>query len=446
MSSTLLTRDLRAIRRVAPPDAPCEATLAIAENGSCLLVDSDNAVPAAAMRFVGAEHVWAPLDVFRRTDGHDVLMPRVVEPLEMFLERRRGSEMRAGEIVTLGCSILRGVTELRADDTAEPVAGRWWVTEAGRPVFVVATGDSVAGGAARMFEMLTEHAADRDLNRVLTDATGLVAVADAIELTDIERQLVHIAAPQPVELTTLGSQLQTTRASADALVPKRRAAFDRLLEPGGAREVSQPAAVVRGAVARLLGVVKERRESRRKPVPQSRKHRASKKRMWLVAVALGLTVVVVGTMWPDSNGPEGVTKVSAPTTEAPPQPGDADTEVPAPPAAEPAAASPAAPEVPEPAPPAPATIVAKEGQPEITAVATALLIAVASCEGEPTCAGLLSDATSAALVPHAGVVELIDDYGGIAVFSVTPPDASAVTVVIENRGDQWLIREVYEKK
>lgn len=75
-------------------------------------------------------------------------------------------------------------------------------------------------------------------------------------------------------------------------------------------------------------------------------------------------------------------------------------------------------------------------------MAAALLAAVGDCDATQTCADVLLDQELAGLVPAAGTIRLIDDYGGIAVFSVTVPEAAPITVVIEKRGEQWLIREV----
>ena len=55
-------------------------------------------------------HVLAPLDILRRQDGHDVLLPVCTERLEDFLLRRAGgAELAVGEAVTLAVSLLRGI-------------------------------------------------------------------------------------------------------------------------------------------------------------------------------------------------------------------------------------------------------------------------------------------------------------------------------------------------
>ncbi len=458
MPETLLTRDVRAIRRVAPPDAPCEATLAMIENAAYLLVDSDLELAQRAMKFAGAEHVWAPIDLWRRTGGHDVMMPRVVEPLEKFLERRRGDAMRAGEIVTLACSVLRGVAEL--GDEASAATGRWWATDAGRPVFAVAPGESIETASRRILELLTEHVDDRELSRILREAMVHGFVVDTAALVDSERRLVNIAAPQPVDLGYLGSTLETTRIpTSGSTVEKRRAVFDHPLEADGSARTQSLLLALRGAAARAVTGGRRRflsTSKRAKPHPANTFHSsqhgasatdthrpASKKRVWAFASALAIVVIGVGTIWPDE---EDSTHVS--TVDTGENPGSTATpgEIPTEGAAAEATVAPdvtseAAPVVPKPA--TSPVIVAKDGQPDITGFAVAVIASVGTCEVTSTCSELLTDPALAALVPRVGVVELIDDYGGIAVFSIVADDGVATTVAMEKRGERWLIREVY---
>ena len=62
-------------------------------------------------------HILGPIDLLRRTDGHDVLLPVCTELLSEFLDRH--PDLTAGEGVTVAVSLLRGVGEIR--DSAEEV-------------------------------------------------------------------------------------------------------------------------------------------------------------------------------------------------------------------------------------------------------------------------------------------------------------------------------------
>lgn len=461
MPGSLLTRELRSIRRVAPPDAPCEATLATIEQEAYLLVDCDHDLIARALRYAGAEHVWAPVDVFRRADGHDAMMPRVVEPLEMFLERRRSQAMYAGEIVTLACSVMRGLIELRHHDDGALATGRWWVTDAGKPVFAPTAGDPAAGASVRVMVLLAEHAQDRELVRLLADAEQACVASDIEQLADVERRLVLLAAPRPVDLGFLGSELETSalRAAPERVLAPRRAAFDRLPQAHDESRGGGLGAVAGELIAGLRSRVERLRPTRREPGRSSVRDRPAaarattqasargsarppRRRVWGLAIALAIIVVAVGLLWPDGESsseaePEQAGHAESVTPAAPPE-GSPSGDVVVPAEGEPSEATPApaaqSPEV--------AGIVPEEGQPELTLVAAALLAAVGDCDATQTCADVLLDQELAGLVPAAGTIRLIDDYGGIAVFSVTVPEAAPITVVIEKRGEQWLIREV----
>lgn len=482
MASTLLTCDLRVIRRVAPPDAPCEAALAMQDGVAFLMVDSDHERVAHLMSFVGAEHVWAPVDLWRRSDGHDVMMPRVVEPLEMFLERRRGDVVHAGELVTLACSVLRGLNEMYEHETNAAVTGRWWATDSGRPVFAIGAGDGAAVASARMLGMLAAHADDRELARCLVEAGDATAAGESSVRGEIERRLVQIAAPRPVELGFLGATLETARvfAQTSPVLPRRRAhreQSERNESPGRRASLFE---APRLSVMRVVEEVRQRMEGARArltrtstPQPHAVRDRAvvpigkavahkgndvvhkgkagaekpSRKRVWAFAIALAVMVIAGGMLWPDDSdsatpGPRAPVEASADeAVDAGAREAAAADGASA--GAEPVVPSATAQPAPKPVEPAAAAIVAQEGQPEITAEAVALMAAVGECDKPQSCTELLTDTALMPLVPRAGVVELVDDYGGIAVFSVTPQNAPAITVVIEKRDERWLIREVY---
>ncbi|MBV0895018.1 hypothetical protein [Microbacterium sp. NC79] len=475
MASTLLTCDLRVIRRVAPPDAPCEAALAMQDGVAFLMVDSDHERVAHLMSFVGAEHVWAPVDLWRRSDGHDVMMPRVVEPLEMFLERRRGDVVLAGELVTLACSVLRGLNELYEHEANAAVTGRWWATDSGRPVFAVGAGDGAAVASARMLGMLAAHTDDRELARCLVEARDATAAGESSVRGEIERRLVQIAAPRPVELGFLGATLETARVftQTSPVLPRRRAhreQSERNESPGRRASLFE---APRLSVMRVVEEVRQRMEGTRArltrtstPQPRAVRDRAvvpkgravvhkgkagaekpSRKRVWVFAIALAVMVVAGGLLWPDDGdsatpGPRAPVEASADeAVDAGAREAAAADGASA--GAEPVVPSATAQPAPKPVESAPAAVVAQEGQPEITAEAVALMVAVGECDTPQSCTELLADTALMPLVPRAGAVELVDDYGGIAVFSVTSHNAPVITVVIEKRDERWLIREVY---
>ena len=130
-------------------------------------VDAGALAGWAGWAFAGAEHVAAPLDVVRRRDGHDVLLPWCTERVTSLLARRHvvDEHLSLGECSTLVASVLRGIDELGEPGARE--RGTWWVTGEGRPVFVVGEGEAACTGAARVVELVAEGCRDRGMGRVL---------------------------------------------------------------------------------------------------------------------------------------------------------------------------------------------------------------------------------------------------------------------------------------
>lgn len=303
-------------------------------------------------------------------------------------------------------------------------------------------------------ELLVEHAQDRALTRVLVDGASMCATGQTAGFVDIERQLIQIAAPRPVELDHGGSSgepapplpLRAARGShrvpadggvtANALPPRAwRAVWGRVL--------TDPLRLWRDARARLapsrsvVAAPASRLPADRDPLGDPR--RPSKKRLGAVAALVAGAVVVVGLVFPDDDD----TSVSV-TSSAEGHPASEDTLASPTPAPDPSAASGGSvADSGQPPASGEAAIVPRDGQPELTMTAAALFADARDCEANVSCAELVTDPTLVERVPAAGVVEIVDDYGGIAVFSVEAPDLPDVTIVIEKRGEQWMIREIY---
>src|SRR5699024_7132518 len=72
---------VRRIRRVEPPDGPCPAARAVIGDGDpVLLVDALELAEWPGWRATGAQHLLAPVDVLRRSDGHDAVISDLREP------------------------------------------------------------------------------------------------------------------------------------------------------------------------------------------------------------------------------------------------------------------------------------------------------------------------------------------------------------------------------
>lgn len=123
----------RVIRMLDAHEGPYGGALVTWGEGVAVRTDARTLSGWEGWRHAGSEHVAGPVDLIRRADGHDVLLPWCRERVVTFLSRRRagGPELAVGEANTLVMSLLRGVGEL---STFGGIAceGTWWLTEEGR--------------------------------------------------------------------------------------------------------------------------------------------------------------------------------------------------------------------------------------------------------------------------------------------------------------------------
>lgn len=459
------------IRRVAPPESPFEGILAklapdvgdeaaardLAPAGDetvVVLVDAGLLQQWDGWSVDAAQHVVGPVDLARRSGGHDVVLPWCVERVDAFFSRRGAASapLAGGEVVTIAVSVLRGTAEVWQEitsarrgshDAPAGPPGSWWLTDAGRPVFVHALGDEgqpVEVGAQHIIESLSSACDDRTLVRLLEKAAALCDKPRQLArvIDDCESQFFASTAPRALATTVFPAALVR-----DLDVPALRPGADDVPIAGRGRITDVIAAHIDADIAdmvavRLGAMVKRMRER------LSRGHRLP----WVAAGAVAVLIVLGGVLWPASEA--GVTAAAeargAPSTPAP----AAAPEVPAGevPAAEVPVADMPVTEAPSAAPPA-------VPEHELVIEAGRLLDSLAVCRAASDEAACLGDITETpGLTPPRGavdlaaaqrVVTLVDDYGGAGLVQVAGAD-SAITaqlVVIVRREDKWLLRDVY---
>ncbi|MFT4157996.1 MAG: hypothetical protein QM630_08750, partial [Microbacterium sp.] len=228
----------RVIRVLAPGDGPFCGSLVGSGDGVAVMMDADDMQDWAGWSYAGSEHVVGPVDLVRRADGHSVLLPWCTSTVDAFLGRREanGAPLTAGEVSTLVVSLLRGVGEVAGGD-----AGRWWLTDGGRPVFVIGEGEDVRDAAASLIDRMRLAGGDRMLGRLLAEVHDGLAEGKGrprmppVQLERWEAALFELAAPRALDTSLHVSDtvrgIETLRGG--SLAPPTRRAARR--SPGATR-------------------------------------------------------------------------------------------------------------------------------------------------------------------------------------------------------------------
>lgn len=449
----------RTVRVLAASEGPFRGTLVSAGDGVAVLADAVELSGWSGWRYAGAEHVAGPVDLVRRADGQDVLLPWCTETVEAFLGRRTAIDapLTSGEVSTLVVSALRGVGEVH-DAAAD--TGTWWLTDGGRPLFVIGDGRDVRAGAAAIITLMRREGGDRALGRLLdTIHDGLIDGMARPQMPGAllerwEADLFEIAAPRALD-TALHApervrEIEALRDGAAGRVPVsrravRRAALGGVPAGSGRDAVSAKLTGVveaaRGALRALAErVARSRSEPSRARTRASRPHPGpSRGKKLAIAGAAAMVVVVGGARWPGGA-----------TGEATPAPSRPATQTPTVSSANPSAEEPVG-QV-DPGTPAPA-----DSADDPVAAATGLLEVITACAEQVDTA--CQDAVAAGSVgvvdavgtrpdgQAAPAVSLVDSYGDIAVVRViTEAEGSSaeLMVVLVRINEKWLVRDVYD--
>jgi len=297
-----LASGYRAIRTVRErEDAPWPGILARDAGGDAwLLVDAEVLGPTwGGWEAPPDGHVLAPLDVARRADGHDVVLPVCSERLEDFVRRRSGRvPLSRGEAVTLGVSLLRGCAQISArPDTA----GEWWLAESGRPV--LATDRSARRAFEASATVLAQVKVDPSAQRLWESALRAVSAerTSMHELAAAEEALFAIAEPEPLGTVTL-----TPRSAAESAPHAREQnrAAEQPAPDAPSRSIWQT--LIAGVDDDLADTVSRTTTALwRRLRPKEGAATAGKRRApWVVGGGVAVAVLSAGLLWPSSTGAE----------------------------------------------------------------------------------------------------------------------------------------------
>lgn len=463
--SSLVPGVHRLVRAVDGKEGPFAGALIAHEDGVAVSVPVAELAGWNGWAYSGSEHVCGVIDVRRRVDGHDALLPWCTQRVEVFLGRRRAAEelLAPGEVGTLVASLLRGVREL--GDEASETVGEWWLTGEGRPVFVHGGGGSVRAGTAALIDRIAPHTVDRATVRILDEVAAALRDRRHHPEDDArwEAQLFALAAPRalrtdvfaPEKVVDLVPRRSLRAGAVDGAEPRRLRARTIRERRDRWAPVRAGLAEVRGRSHELVARLRRRTDpeaSRGEPRDREAVHR-SRRRPLILAASLAAIVLVVGMMWPDGQEAEQADAATLVSDTA----GGRAAEGPR--AAEPTEASeapePPTAEMPEtPADPAPEQSASGDADDALAALPALLkMIEVCAAEQAETCPALSEGVALPVegLVvggPSASEATLVDDYGDVAVVKLIAGqeqrDAAAQMLVLERREQKWLVRDVYD--
>jgi len=438
----------RLVRAVDAHEGPHSGTLVVHENGVVLAVAAERLTGWGGWAHAGAEHVCGPVDLRRRRDGQDALLPWCTQRLETFLGRRRagGVLLAPGELTTLVASLLRGVHELGPD--ASDAVGDWWLTGMGLPLFFHGEGGASRVTTAALIERLIPHAADRATVRILEEMTTALRERRHPHDDDVrwEEQLFATAAPRALRMEDIVSEQvvdvrprQAREVADDAHGRTRRSrraaqTSNRLLRR--ARDAARRLMVaVRAGGSAVVAVRRWRTDAdSRRSAGDGRRSSSTRRRALLVAGAIAGLVLVVGLLWPQgqdsapANAVQGVQEPTAIVAEPSTTPAGDEAE----------------------------SGSEEQREEEALGALPRLLDEIAACvlAASDVCPAALADGLSmpvegsAVQGAAATTATLIDDYGDVVVMKLVPVDASAESsdqmLVLERREEKWLVRDIYE--
>lgn len=386
------------------------------------------AVPIAEVTGTGlwsaeGEHVVQPIDVVQTPAGARVLLPLCAHELGDLARRREAADtpFDPGEVVTLAVSVLRGAIAECAQHPGVACVGRWWLDEAGRPLFVhCGSGDGIVVASVSAIGMLRADALDARLAAALDDTVTCLEDDErrASSAASVEDALFGVAAPCAVATEVLSRRAATVHLEAgENTADDEPRLWERL---AGAWD---------GPLAGLLASTAAAFRPRRRPRGERSRGGRSRRGILLLAAGCAALVMAIGLLWPTNDPSDGassddpsssVTDVGAPTI-----------------AAEASTGADAAGQDAEPS-----------ASPDLVTLAAELLAAWRSCADDACRAGLQETpaalATTGAAMSASPAVTLLDDFGGLATLRVEDPTGAttAQIVSIVRRDEKWVLRGI----
>ena len=466
------------IRQLDAEEGPYAGALVTRGDAVSVQIDSETLAGWAGWDHAGDDHVAGPVDVVRRPDGHDVLLPWCTERVASFLGRRAAADVpfAAGELTTMVASLLRGLGELSRTH-GHAVTGEWWLTDDGCPMFAIGAGDDARAVTWRLIDRMQRDCGDRSLHRLLNEIRdGLQRSGErpgmpVLQLERWESELFATAASRPlrrdVHAPAKARDLDVSRRVIPVPGTRREARGGRTGRP---RDEHGPLS----ATDRVIGWARQRLEEGRTVLEDRRTERAAtagrraptfraeksaefvddpvqprpgrRRRRLAVAVAAAAVVLCAGLLWPGgaTGEPSGDTVLPSPTAKDGASGGGTRS-------------------APESTRPSRAPTDGSTGSEDPVVAARALLVALGHCadDGDLVCSDAVAAGSSGIVAALSGaatgeaVPELtaVDEYGDVAVIrissrssgseGVTPQPIDQMVVVVRI-DEKWLVRDAYD--
>lgn len=442
----------RVIRVLATGEGPYQGVLVANGDDLAVCIDATTLVGWSGWAFAGADHIAAPLDLVRRRDGQDVLLPWCTERITAFVARRRAlsESLSAGEVSTLVVSLLRGIAVVGAG--VDPHKGEWWLTSTARPVFALGNGLPIEGAAGTLIESLRAQTTDRALLRILGGIVeGLSDLRRAVHHFERwESELLEYASPRPLRAGLRAQERSTRIAIGGEREPlslaEQAAPFSLDAEPDRGRFwqiLEQVSLQIRTAWGRLSA----RRRGGNSvddyaQAAMTKQSRPESTRRWarpmLVGGLAAATVIVGGVLWPAGGADKGGsaradTSIAMEDENAPDETSQGAGAIEA-----------------SPTPKALPVSDATAGQP-LDAATSLIADTLACAEGDSAACEaawypVRSGAESAVIRGQGkGTPSLIEDYGDLVAVRWDPSDESGAQMLVLIRlNEKWRVQDVYD--
>ncbi|QEW00096.1 hypothetical protein F6J84_08285 [Microbacterium caowuchunii] len=417
------------VLRVLPADrGPYEGEVIAVADGPAVRLRQGDAMTAHLWDAAG-EHVAELCDVHLCPEGVAAVVPLCTVGLVELAAQRYAADdpLRAGEVVTLAVSVLRGGVSEFQEHAGRTCRGEWWLADDGMPLFVhgPSGSDPFTAGIEALEACGNGHPGDGPLAGALSHAAAALGDPERLAhaVASAEERLFALGPAEPVLALPRARRAGRAGMSVLQTMPEeRQRSWLRWADAADAGI----AEMISGALTAAWASIRRARAVR----PTGRRRGAV-----LVAGAAAALVLALGMLWPtgEPDGEPASAERTAPLPEVPADPEDA-----------------AAPSGEDAAGPAGGTAVPEE---DVVVATTALLEGFRACGADAACRVALQDHDAVISVdgaafapPDTRALTLMDDVGGLALLRADDTGGGRVPqiVTVLRVEEKWVLRDIHD--